>query len=45
VRMDSTQLATITDADVLRGIVAQALDQIAERDQSIAHFTTEIARR
>ena len=43
--MDSTQLAAITDADVLRGIVAQALDQIAERDQSIAHFTTEIARR
>ena len=43
--MDSSQLAAITDADVLREIVAQALDQIAERDQSIAHFTTEIARR
>ncbi|WP_297919794.1 IS66 family transposase [Metallibacterium sp.] len=43
--MDSAQLATITDAEVLRGIVANALEQIAERDQSIAQFTTEIARR
>ncbi len=43
--MDSVQLATITDADVLRAIVANALEQIAERDQSIAQFTTEIARR
>jgi transposase len=43
--MDSVQLATITDADVLRGIVANALEQIAERDQSIAHFTTEIEAR
>ena len=43
--MDSTQLATITDAEVLRGIVLEQLAAIAEREQSIAHFTTEIARR
>ncbi len=36
--MDSAQLAAITDADVLRGIVLDQLTALAERG-------TEIARR
>lgn len=43
--MDSTQLATITDAEVLRGIVLDQLTAIAERDESIAQYATEIEAR
>lgn len=41
--MNSTQLATITDTDVLRGIVLEQLAAIAERDQSIARRDHTIA--
>lgn len=34
--MDATQLAAITDVDVLRGIVAEKLSELAERDAKIA---------
>lgn len=43
--MDSTTLATITDADVLRGIVAEQLDAIAQRDHAIALRDAQIAER
>ena len=50
--MDSTQLAAITDADVLRGIVLEQLETITERetqirarDAWITERDTEIARR
>ena len=43
--LERPQLATITGAEVLRGIVANALEQIAEGDQSISQFTTEIEAR
>ena len=42
--MDSTQLAAITDANVLRSIVAEKLVQIAERDAQLTAHAAKTAQ-
>jgi transposase len=42
--MNPAQLAAITDVDVLRGMVADKIVEIASRDRAIAALTAEIKR-
>ena len=39
--MDAAQLSTITDAEVLRGIVAEKLIELADRDAKIAQHEAQ----
>ena len=43
--MDAAQLSTITDADVLRGLLAETLNEIARRERALTERQQQLAER